>query len=91
MAVNTYTLEHAQYTLFYRINDQNVPVQLPFYIVDIDGTQYYETKSYLERNAKGDSLKGSAFNVVYLPRNQPLPVVQAGQKESVPVFSYGGF
>jgi hypothetical protein len=91
MAVNTYTAEHARFTLFYRQNENGVLVQLPFHLIDIDGRQFYEERSYLLVNKKGERLKGSAFSQVILDRNQGLPIASQNDKSVRPCYRYGGY
>jgi hypothetical protein len=91
MAINRYTLEHAKFTLFYRVNENGVPVQLPFHLMDVDGQQFYEERSYCNVNDKGERLKGSAFAQVILDRNQGLPMSHPTDKNIRPVFSYFGY
>lgn len=71
--VNTYTLDHCERTLFFRVNKLNVPVQLPFQLVTVDSDlQYYEPISELVTDT-GQFLAGAVTGAVYLNSNIPLP------------------
>jgi len=91
MAVNAYTINRAKHTLFYRVNDKGVPVQLPFYVIDIDGQQAYTEMALTFRAPNATPLQGSAENVVFLDREQPVPLRHPTDKNIVPVYSYYGY
>jgi len=76
MAVTEQTLRNAKYTLYYRVNKQNVPVQLPFLLMTIDeNDQYWVPRSmFTHLSERNQRFQGAADAVVYLDRNQGLPV-----------------
>lgn len=79
MAVTMYTLDRAERTLFYRKNKEGVPVQLPFDLVKIDGTDYYEPHALTRLAENGKRQAGSVVGAVFLSRNQRLPRPAANQ------------
>lgn len=77
--VNARTLDACERTHFYRVNQLNVPVQLPFDLVTVDADlQYYEPRAMDYMNAKGQTLRGRSTGAVFLPSNQGLPVTPPG-------------
>ena len=72
--VNAMTLDKVKRTHFFRVNQEQVPVQLPFDLVTLDSDlQYYEPRYGAVVNDKGQRLRGESAGVVYLDRNQALP------------------
>lgn len=86
MAITAQTLDNCKRTLHYRLNAQQVPIALPWDLVDIDGAQYYEPVD-LARVTNGRKQRGAATGVVYLPRVQGVPLAGRG---STPVFLVTG-
>jgi hypothetical protein len=72
--VNSATILKAERTLFFRINQAGVPVQLPFDIVTIDKDfQAYEPVT-CRYNDKGQTMPGTATGATYTRNNRALPV-----------------
>ena len=90
--VNGYTLKRLKRTHFFRVNEKEVPVQLPFDLITIDEDfQGYQPVTYRGRTEKGDAMDGSADGAVFLNRNMPLPRPPQGQNaDKFVVWAYYG-
>jgi hypothetical protein len=91
MAVTPQTIREMRYTSFFTRNAHGVPMQLPFYLVTLDGVQYYTEKPMCDVNAKGERLQGQFTDCVFLEANRPLPMASAQDKEVRPVWCYYGY
>jgi hypothetical protein len=91
-SITAATLDKVQRTTFYRLNAGNVPVQLPFDLLTIDGDfQGYQPITYRGRTEKGDAIKGTAADAVFLARNLRLPRPAEGQNpDRYGVWEYHG-
>lgn len=82
--MSAYTLDRRERTLFFRLNAQNVPIQLPFDLVTIDKDfQAFEPMAN-RISDKGLFAAGPVTGAVYLRSNLRLPIGED------PVWSYYG-
>lgn len=90
MAITAASLDTLKRTLFFRVNKQKVPVELPFDLVTIDSNDQFYEPVPVGRVVFATGLKqrGSASGAVYLDRNEALPIQRGLKQESV--WMYGG-
>jgi hypothetical protein len=91
-AITSTTLDRVERTLFFRVNKQQVPLQLPWDLVTID----YDFQAYEPVSTRvalnGARQRGVIAGAVYLQRAQGVPRPAPGTKnpDAFPVFFYGG-
>ena len=92
MAFTAYKYDHARRTRYFRVNKAQVPMSLPFDLIDIDGEQYYEPHSinrYVDE--MGQTQRGEYAGVVYVDSNRPLPRTAGNlPQDQYAVWSYYG-
>lgn len=72
--INAGTIDSVRRTLYYRVNRDNVPVQLPYTLCTIDyDFQYWEPAPLVSLSDKGIRQRGTASGAVFLDRNAPQP------------------
>ena len=91
MAVNAYTLDRCKRTHYFRVNENQVPIQLPFDMLEVDGEVLgYQPVTYRGRTEKADAIKGSSAGAVFLSRNTALPMGEGPNASKMAVFFYAG-